>query len=153
MCKMMIIGKRKDRATKASALMDSIRQSVGSVGSSSHLILMSAGTVPPRAPPLIVLPPPVDSSSTGSPSSTPAPDSARHIIGSARLKVRSLTGLSNEPNGSSFYGRRKELWRETTTTVGPFSCVFSLTAALKRLPPVQEEGWVDSRPFGTSAAD
>ncbi|KAL6209147.1 hypothetical protein ACLB2K_020090 [Fragaria x ananassa] len=50
MCKMVIIGKRKDPATKASALMDSIRQSVGSASTSSH--------------------PTVDSSSTRSPSST-----------------------------------------------------------------------------------
>ncbi|KAL6181400.1 hypothetical protein ACLB2K_048055 [Fragaria x ananassa] len=87
MYKMVIIGKRKDRATKVSALMDSIRQSVGSASSSSHPTPMLAGTVPPGAPPLIVWLPTVDSSSTGSPSSTPAPESARRIVGIARLKA------------------------------------------------------------------
>ncbi|KAL6138144.1 hypothetical protein ACLB2K_063430 [Fragaria x ananassa] len=88
MCKTMFFGKRKDRATKASALMESIRQSVGSAGSSSQPTPMPTGTVPPGAPPLIVRPPLVDSSSTGSQSSTQTPESARRIVGSARLKVR-----------------------------------------------------------------
>ena len=88
----MFFGKRKDRATKASALMESIRQSVGSAGSTSEPTSMPARTVPPGAPTLIVRPPPVDSSSTGSPSSTLMPKSSRRIVGSARLKVRNPTG-------------------------------------------------------------
>ncbi|KAL6125257.1 hypothetical protein ACLB2K_073316 [Fragaria x ananassa] len=92
MCKMVIMGKRKDRATKASALMESIRQSVGSASSSSHPTPMPVGIVPPGAPPLIVQLPIVDTSSTRSPSSTPALESAKRIVNNACLKVRNLTG-------------------------------------------------------------
>ncbi|KAL6185053.1 hypothetical protein ACLB2K_041188 [Fragaria x ananassa] len=86
MCKTMFFGKRKDQATKASALMDSIKQSVDSTGSSSQPTPMPTGIVPPGAPPLIVRLLPVDSSSLESPSSTLTPEYARCIVGSARLK-------------------------------------------------------------------
>ena len=96
---MVIMGKRKGRATQASALMESIRQSVGSASSSSHPNPMPAETVPPGAPPLIVRRPTVDSCSTGSqsasvtaPETATAPESARRIVDSARIKVRSPTG-------------------------------------------------------------
>ncbi|KAL6141536.1 hypothetical protein ACLB2K_059824 [Fragaria x ananassa] len=89
MCKMVIMGKRKDRATKASALMESIRQSISSASSSSHPTPMSSGTVPPGDPPLIVRPPTVDSWSTGSPSAfaNAAESAARCIVKSARIKL------------------------------------------------------------------
>ncbi|KAL6176055.1 hypothetical protein ACLB2K_052691 [Fragaria x ananassa] len=93
---MVIIGKRKDRATKANALMDSIRQNVGSASSSSHPTPMLVGTVPPGAPPLIVRPLTVDSSSTESPSSTPAPESARRIVGNAPLSPKKKRILCSE---------------------------------------------------------
>ncbi|KAL6129003.1 hypothetical protein ACLB2K_072356 [Fragaria x ananassa] len=84
---MVIMGKRNDQGTKASALMESIRQSVSSASNSSHPTPMTVGTVPPGSPPLIVRPPTVDSSSKGSPSaSATAPESARSIVGSARIK-------------------------------------------------------------------
>ncbi|KAL6185214.1 hypothetical protein ACLB2K_041348 [Fragaria x ananassa] len=87
MCKTMFFEKRKDRATNANALMDCIRQSVGSAGSSSQPTPMPVGTVPPGAPLLIVRPLLVDSSSTGSPSPTPGLKYARRIVDNTRLKV------------------------------------------------------------------
>ncbi|KAL6183818.1 hypothetical protein ACLB2K_045228 [Fragaria x ananassa] len=98
---MVIMGKRKGRATKANALMESIRQRVGSASSSSYPNAMPAETVPQGAPPLIVWRPTVDSCSTGSqsasvtaPETATAPKSTRRIVGSARIKVRSQTGPS-----------------------------------------------------------
>ncbi|KAL6133438.1 hypothetical protein ACLB2K_065673 [Fragaria x ananassa] len=76
----------------ASALMESIQQSVGLASSSSHPSPMSAVTVSPGAPPLMVRPFIVDNSSTRSPSaSANAPESARRIVSNARIKVRSPT--------------------------------------------------------------
>ncbi|KAL6220072.1 hypothetical protein ACLB2K_007829 [Fragaria x ananassa] len=104
----MFFGKRKDRATKASALMDSIQQSVGSAGSRSQPTPMSAGTVPPGAPHLIVRPLLVDSSSTGSPSSIPAPESKRCIVGNARFKVRSPTSPTLKKKRGLCSGKKTE---------------------------------------------
>ncbi|KAL6202551.1 hypothetical protein ACLB2K_026259 [Fragaria x ananassa] len=71
------------------------KMSVDSSNSSSHPTSMSAGTVPPGAPPLIVRPPIIDSSSTGSLlASITTLESARRIVGSARIKVRSPTESS-----------------------------------------------------------
>ncbi|KAL6193968.1 hypothetical protein ACLB2K_035052 [Fragaria x ananassa] len=92
---MVIMGKRKGRATKANDLMESIRQSVGSASSSSHPNPMPAEIVPPGGPPLIVRRPIVDSCSTGSQSAfvtatetATAPEAARRIVGSAQIKLR-----------------------------------------------------------------
>ncbi|KAL6220200.1 hypothetical protein ACLB2K_007957 [Fragaria x ananassa] len=69
---------------------------------------MTAGTVPPGALILIVRPPPVDSSSTRSPSSTPSPESARRIVGSARLKVRSPTSPASTKKRGLCFGKKTE---------------------------------------------
>nr|XP_011457633.1 PREDICTED: uncharacterized protein LOC105349508 [Fragaria vesca subsp. vesca] len=103
---MVIVGKRKDRATKAGALMESIQQSVGSASSSNHPSPMPADTVPPAGPPLIVRPVPVDTTSTGSPSSTSTPESTRRIVGSARLKVRNPTAPAPKKK-QGFCSRKK----------------------------------------------
>ncbi|KAL6138197.1 hypothetical protein ACLB2K_063482 [Fragaria x ananassa] len=86
---MVIKGKIKDQATKASALMDS-------ASSSSHPAPKPARTIPPRAPPLIVRPPTVDIWSMGSPLAfaNAAESAVRCIVKSAQIKIRSLTKLT-----------------------------------------------------------
>nr|XP_011462635.1 PREDICTED: uncharacterized protein LOC101312629 [Fragaria vesca subsp. vesca] len=105
---MVIVGKRKDRGTKTGALIESIWQSVGSASSSNHPSPMPADTVPPAGPPLIVRPIPVDTTSTGSPSSTPTPEYARRIISSARLKVRNPTAPALKKKRGFCFGKKAE---------------------------------------------
>nr|XP_011462630.1 PREDICTED: uncharacterized protein LOC105351028 [Fragaria vesca subsp. vesca]XP_011462631.1 PREDICTED: uncharacterized protein LOC105351028 [Fragaria vesca subsp. vesca] len=112
---MVIMGKRKGRATQASALMGSIRQSLGSASSSSHPNSMPAETVPPGAPPLIVQRPAVDNCSIGSqsasvtaPETATAPESTRRIVGNARIKVRSPTAPIPKKKRSFCSGNKAE---------------------------------------------